>query len=151
MILTKDGATHEKAEEIITKLEAAEQIDVLQVAYTLLTLALNKDDQQWLVRRFQNMYGSFQETELFQEMTKVAREQVREEERQKRLQDNRQTLVHLVQRLFPSIVLLARKQAESVTEPFVLQEMITKILSANTLEEAVQYLVEVPDTTEKHA
>ena len=96
------------------------------------------------------MYGSFQETELFQEMTKVAREQVREEERQKRLQDNRQTLINLVQMLFPSLVILARKQAEGITEPSILQGIITKMFSAKTLEEAVQYLVEVPDAAEKH-
>ena len=103
------------------------------------------------------MLEPFRETEFYQEMTKFAREEGREEalrsieeERQKRLQDNRQTLINLVQRLFPSLVILARKQAESVTEPFLLQEMITKMFSANTLEEAVQYLVEVPDPTEKH-
>ncbi len=73
-----------------------------------------------------------------------------EEERQKRLQDNRQTLINLVQRFFPSLVVLARKQAESTTEPFVLQAMITKMFSAQTLEEAIQCLVEVPDATEKH-
>ena len=168
MILTKDGATHEKAEEILTKLEAAEQTDILQVAYTLFKLVLNKDDQQWLVRRLQSMLEPFRETEFYQEMTKFAREEGREEgreealrsieealrlieeERQRRLQDNRQMLINLVQRLFPSLVILARKQAESVTEPFVLQEMITKMFSANTLEEAVQYLVEVPDAAKKH-
>ena len=168
MILTKDGATHEKAEEILTKLESAEQTDILQVAYTLFKLVLNKDDQQWLIRRLQSMLEPFRETEFYQEMTKFAREEGREEgreealrsieealrsieeERQKRLQDNRQTLINLVQRLFPSLATLARKQAESVTEPFVLQEMITKMFSAQTLEEAVQYLVEVPDAAEKH-
>ncbi len=114
------------------------------------------------------MLEPFKETEFYQEMTKFAREEGREEgreealrsieealrsieeERQKRLQDNRQNLINLVQKFFPSLVLLARKQAESVTEPFVLQEMITKMFSAQTLEEAVQYLVEVPDAAEKH-
>ncbi len=178
MILTKDGATHEKAEEIITKLESAEQTDILQVAYTLFTLVLGGDDQRWLIRRLQSMLEPFKETIFYQEMTKSIREEALsareealkegreegreealkaiedalkaiEEERQKRLQDNRQTLINLVQRLFPSLVVLARKQAESVTEPFVLQEMITKMFSAQTLEEAIQYLVEVPDATEK--
>ena len=171
MILTKDGATHQKAEEILTKLELAEQRDILQVAYTLFTLVFNEADQQWLVRRFQSMYETFQETPLYKEMTRLAREEGREEalkaieeglrkieeerqkieeERQKRLLDDRQTLINLVQKLFPSLIILARKQSASITEPFVLQTMITKMLSANTLEEAVQYLVEVPDATEKH-
>ena len=73
-----------------------------------------------------------------------------EEERQKRLQDNRQTLINLVQKLFPSLAVLARKQAESITEPFVLQVMITKTFSVQTLEEAIQCLIEVPDAIEKH-
>ncbi len=197
MVLTKDGATHEKVEEILTKLEFAEQTDILQVAYTLFTLVLNKDDQRWLVRRMQSMLEPFRETIFYQEMTKFVREQVREEvqkeareealkvqkeareealkaqketlkaqketlkaieeglkaieeERQKRLQDNRQTLINLVQKLFPSLIILARKQAENVTESSILQDMITKMLSANTLEEAIQCLVEVPDATEKH-
>ncbi len=161
MILTKDGATHEKAEEILTKLEAAEQTDILQVAYTLFKLVLNKDDQQWLIRRLQSMLEPFKETIFYQEMTKFVREEALkegreealkaiEEERQKRLQDNRQTLINLVQKLFPSLVLLARKQAENIIESSVLQDMITKMFSAKTIEEAIQYLVEVPDATEKH-
>ncbi len=168
MILTKDGATHERAEEILTKLQLAGQIDILQVAYTLFELVLNKDDQRWLERRFQQMHELFRRVSPYKEEINAAREEgfekgreealkaveegLRkiEEERQKRLQDNRQTLINIVQKFFPSLVTLARKQAESITEPSVLWVMSTKMLSANTLEEAVQYLVEVPDVPEKH-
>ena len=72
-----------------------------------------------------------------------------EEERQKRLQDNRQNLVNVVQKLFPSLVILARRQVGIITEPSILQVVITNLFSANTLEEAVQYLVEVPEAWEK--
>ena len=167
MILTKDGATHERAEEILTKLEFAEQVDILQVTYTLFELVLNKDDQQWLDRRFQQMQELFRKVSPYKEEINAAREEGLEkgreealkaieeglkkveEEHQKRLQDNRQMLINLVQKLFPSLVTLARKQTDSITEPSILRTMHTKLLSANTLEEAIQYLVEVPDITEK--
>ncbi len=79
MILTKDGATHEQAEEILTKLELAEQTDILQIAYTLFTLVFKNDDLQWLVRRFQQMYEPFRETPIYKEMTKFIREEADEE------------------------------------------------------------------------
>ncbi len=120
------------------------------------------------------MYETFQETPLYKEMTRLAREKGREEgregalktieegrrkdeeecqrieeERQGGLQDSRQVLINLVQRLFPSLATAAKKRAEAITEVSILQTMIAKMFTANTLEEAVEYLVEVPDVTKE--
>ncbi len=172
MILTKGGATHEKAEEILTRLQLTEQKDMLQVTYTLFKLVLNEEDQQWLERRIQQMYNLFREISPYKEEINAAREEGREEgreqgreealkaieeglkkieeERQKRLQENRQILVNLVQRLFPSLATAAKNRVDRVTELPVLQEMIMKMFIATTLEEAALILVEVPDVPQKH-
>ena len=92
------------------------------------------------------MHDILRETPIYQEILQEGRE----EERQQRLQDQRQTLIKLVQMRFPEVVSLAKKQADFVKDPEVLQNLIAKMFAVSTLQEAVQYLLDLPETDKEN-
>jgi len=60
-----------------------------------------------------------------------------------KLEAQRQTLVSYVEMRFPQIVALAKQQADAIKDPEVLQDLILKMFSAQTAEEAEQCLITV--------
>lgn len=147
MILTKGGATHEVAEEIMKGLQVASKKESLPAAFVLASLAFKSEaDREWLRKRFREMHDILRETPIYQEILREGRE----EERQQRLQDQRQTIVKLVQMRFPEILSLAKKQADIIKDPEVLQNLIAKMFAVSTLQEAVQYLLDLPETDKEN-
>jgi hypothetical protein len=67
----------------------------------------------------------------------------REEEREEELRRQRQLLMTIIQMHFPNITNLAQKQADAIKDPQVLQNLIFKVLAAQTEEEATQSLLKV--------
>ena len=81
---------------------------------------------------FQNV---LQESWVYQEIL----EKGREEERQRQLQ----TLMSFLQTRFPEVMTLAEQQTKSIKEPEVLQTVITKMFTAQTVEDAKQILLDL--------
>ena len=92
------------------------------------------------------MHDILRETPIYQEILQEGRE----EERQQRLQDQCQTLIKLVQMRYPEVVSLAKEQADVIKDPEVLQNLIAKMFAVSTLEEAVQYLLDWPETDKEN-
>jgi predicted transposase YdaD len=164
LFLTKGGATHEIAEEVFTELENTGKIDLIPPAYTLASLGFGKEnqaEQDWLIRRLSKMHDILRDTPVYQEMTRLAREEGLQEGREEGLQEGReegreeglqeglhelrQTVLDVVLERFPKIVRLAKEQVAGVEEPAILRHLIVKISIAQTAKEAKQYLLEVDE------
>jgi predicted transposase YdaD len=80
--------------------------------------------------------------EIGQEFLEQGFEKGREEERKHRIQDQRQMILSLVELRFPEITEQANQQAESITDPELLQALTTKLVAAQELDEAKKILFE---------
>jgi hypothetical protein len=69
-------------------------------------------------------------------------EKGREEERQQRIQEQRQTLLNLIQMRFPELTPVAKQQVTSIKKAEVLHDLIVKLFTVQTAEEAKQVLME---------
>jgi len=76
LLLTRGGATHEIAEEVVTGLEAMGRQKTLPAVEILLSLVFwDEADKAWLKRRFGTMYESLKESWLVQELIQEFREE----------------------------------------------------------------------------
>ena len=96
------------------------------------------------------MHNVLRETPIYQKMTKEAREQGLQLGLQQGLQQGwrqglRDALLDVVLDRFPKLIRVARKQIAVIEEPAVLRHLIVKISSAQTAEEAKQYLLEADE------
>ena len=100
------------------------------------------------------MHNVLRETPIYQEVTKEAREQGLQLGLQQGLQQGlrqgwrqglRDALLDVVLDRFPKLIGVAGKQIAVIEEPAVLRHLIVKISSAQTAEEAKQYLLEADE------
>jgi predicted transposase YdaD len=151
LILTKGGATYDVVEEVIAELEAAEKPELLPITELLASLVFkNEADQKWIERTFAMLKDPLRDTPAYQRFLKEGRELGREEERQQTLERQRQTLLEIVQVRFPKLLHLTKGLATITTDPEVLERLIVKMGTAQTLEEAQAYLVDVDGNDKKN-
>jgi len=151
LILTKGGATYDVVEEVIAELEAAEKPELLPITELLASLVFkNEADQEWIERTFAMLKDPLRDTPAYQRFLKEGRELGREEERQQTLERQRQTLLEIVQVRFPKLLHLTKGLATITTDPEVLERLIVKMGTAQTLEEAQAYLVDVDGNDKKN-
>ena len=81
--------------------------------------------------------------EDYKEIIKKGLKKGREEERQQWVQEQHQTLISFVQLRFPELVSLAKQQTATINDPEVLHNLIVKLFSVQTVDEARQALMEV--------
>lgn len=149
MILTRDGATREVAEEIMSGLDAVGKNESLITAYMLISLVFSKnnaDDLEWFKKRWRIMSDRLKDSWIYQEILEQGREEerkAREEERRQELERWRQTLLGVVHARFAGQKMerLAQGQAAVINSPKVLQDLILKLIAARTPEEAQDYLL----------
>jgi predicted transposase YdaD len=156
LVLTREGTRREVVEDVIADLapsEEASKADLLTLTYGLASLAFeNEEDQEWLIWRFAMLDDILLETRAFQEIRKSALKEGREERREEgKLEGLREALLTLVQARFPGRKLqrLTKIQAVLIDDPTILEDLITKIALAQTLEEVQTILLDVPDTDEE--
>lgn len=151
LILTKGGATYNVVEEVIAELEAAEKPELLPITELLASLVF-KDvaDQEWIERTFAMLKDPLRDTPAYQRYLKEGRELGREEERQQSLERQRQTLLEIVQVRFPKLLHLTKGLATITSNPEVLERLIVKMGTAQTLEEAQESLFEVDGSDKKN-
>jgi hypothetical protein len=151
LILTKGGATYDVVEEVIAELEAAEKPELLPITELLASLVFkNEADQKWIERTFAMLKDPLRDTPAYQRFLKEGRELGREEERQQTLERQRQTLLEIVQVRFPKLLHLTKGLATITADPEVLERLIVKMGTAQTLEEAQAYLVDVDGNDKKN-
>ncbi len=81
------------------------------------------------------------ESWVYQELVEQGIEKGREEERQRRIQDQRAMFLGLIQLRFPELEALAKQQTDGITDPEILPPVNFKLLAAQTIEEARQLLL----------
>ncbi len=67
--------------------------------------------------------------------------EAREEERQDRLQAQRKILLAIVQAHFPTLVRIAKTQADQIKDVTIIEEVISDVGTAKTVEEARHHLL----------
>ncbi len=151
LILTKGGATYNVVEEVIAELEAAEKPELLPITELLASLVFkNEADQVWIERTFAMLKDPLRDTPAYQRFLKEGRELGREEERQQSLERQRQTLLEIVQVRFPKLLHLTKGLATITSDPEVLERLIVKMGTAQTLEEAQESLIDVDGSEKKN-
>jgi hypothetical protein len=132
-LMAKDGAQREVAKEIFE--DVKENKEVLALAFSLASMVLTStSDQQWLDGEVAMLEEILRDTWFYQRILKEGEqkgiEQGIEQERKRELQRWGQALVNSVEANFPSLVPLARRCAESINDPDVLQKALLQILSS---------------------
>lgn len=135
--LTKGGARREVVDEMVTGL-AAEERRLLPLAKMFASLILKDEaDREWLNRRFAVYKDILEDSWVYQENIQKGIEM----ERQQELQRQRRALLTIVQKRFPEMVDLTKKQADTIEDPDSLQDLIVQISLAQNIQEALQALV----------
>jgi hypothetical protein len=123
---------------VITRLVPAHATitkELLALTQLFASLAFDKNDvdnQEWIIRRFTVLQDIFRDTPAYQYII----EEGREEERHARLQAQRKMLLTIVQARFPALYSLAQAQADQIQDVVVLEEVTTRVGSAQTVKEA---------------
>lgn len=143
MILTKQGATHDVVQEVITRLEATGKRSLLLITEFFSSLVFtNEDDQKWLERTFAVIKDQLRDTPAYQRYLKEGLEKGREE--------LRQAVVDVVQERFPELVAFARKQVDTIEDFALLRRLNIKMSTAQTIEEAAQALIAIGNGEKKN-
>ena len=158
MLLTKDGARHEVVEEIITRLEAAKQYNLLPITELLASLVFKSEvEQEWLERTFVMLKDRLQDTPAYQRILKEGRERGleeglekglekgRQEALQQELRQQREVLLDVIRERFPKLVRLGKKQAEAIEDTAILLRLIIKMAKVSSAEEAKQLLLDAAE------
>jgi cell fate (sporulation/competence/biofilm development) regulator YlbF (YheA/YmcA/DUF963 family) len=66
----------------------------------------------------------------------------REEERQQRVQEQRETLLSFVQVRFPELILVAKQLVTAINDPETLHSLTIRLFAVQAAEEAKQVLME---------
>ena len=137
--LTKDGGQYEVIDEVATKLAAAKEYNLLEYARRFASLVFKEgSDHEWLNRRFA-VYKDILEDSW------VVQEQRREGE----LRGLHLAVQDVIQARFPEILPYAKKQMEGIEDSEVLRHLTVKMSTAQTAEEALQYLFTVGNEKNK--
>jgi predicted transposase YdaD len=105
---------------------------------------------EWFKKRFNMFQDILSESWVYREIVEQGVEKGREEERQRRIQDQRTMLIGLIQFRFPELLALAKQQTDGITDPEVLPPVNSKLIAVQTIEEARQILLSVDKSGTKH-
>jgi flagellar biosynthesis/type III secretory pathway protein FliH len=124
--------------------------EVLGLAFSLASMVLTSEaDQQWLEGEVAMLEDILRDTWFYQRILKEGEqkgreggiEEGREEERKRELQRLNQILVSSVEANFPSLVPLARKYADTINDPDVLQKVMIQLLTTKDVDIARSHLL----------
>ncbi|HZO75500.1 MAG TPA: hypothetical protein VFB60_25070 [Ktedonobacteraceae bacterium] len=161
--LTRDGGRHEVIEEMIERIVAAKQFNLLTLSEIFAGLILkDSNDREWLKWRFTMHKDILEESWVYQEIVQEGLEkgmrkgieqglqqglqQGVEQERQRQHQALVSIVQGVIQGRFPELSDLAKEQAGKAIEPAQLQELLIKIGLAQKTEEARQALMEISNS-----
>src|SRR5260370_35182725 len=112
----------------------------ISITLTLAALALeNEKDRGWLRRRVRMYQDILRDSEIYQMIMQEGIEEGIEKERQlqqqQKLQDQRRTILRIVQTKFPKLARLAIDQTSELTDPQKLEDLIVFMGLSQTEEE----------------
>src|SRR5579884_550321 len=156
--LTKGGKEPSNIEQMIERLIAANEIDLLAVSYPLGGLVFESEsEQRWFKRRFSMLQDILKDSWAYQELFEEALERGREEGREQGLEQGRQValreahqqelqrlhwkLLDIVIDRFPKIMHRAKSKIEVIEDPELLLSLIVKASMAQDAEEVMQLLL----------
>jgi hypothetical protein len=138
--LTKDDGQYEVIDEVATKLATAKEFNLLEYALRFASLVFKEgSDYEWLIRRFA-MYKDILEDSWV----------VQEERREGELRGLHLAVQDVIQARFPEILPFVKKQIADIQDTEILRRLIVKMSTAQTAEEALQYLFTVGDESKQN-
>ena len=146
-LMAKDGAQREVAQEVFK--DVKDNKEVLGLAFSLASMVLTSEaDQQWLEGEVAMLEDILRDTWFYQRILKEGEQKGREggieegieKERKRDLQRWSQALVSSIETNFPSLVPLARKCADAIDDPDVLQKVLLQVLSSRDVDIAHSHL-----------
>ncbi len=151
---TKDGARREVVETVFEELTQKGKTNLLSVAQTLASLAFgrakNEVDQEWLLRRYKQMFDLVKDTPVYREMMRDAREEGLKEGREEGREEGlRQAAMDIIAERFPRMVRLATGILPTIDNSSVLRSLIVKMSTAQTATEAREHLLAVVEADEE--
>src|SRR5579871_4897384 len=153
LTLTKGGARRQVAELMLENLQPVENTDLITIGGTLASYVFSREnvlDLSWLRRRLRDMRDILRESPFYQEIQEEGREEGLEQgleqgREEGQMQLLRQLVVDIIAERFPKLTRLARKQTMFVEDTAILHRLIIKLITAESLEEAREYLREADD------
>lgn len=137
--LTKGGKRTEVVQAMIDRLVAAEEYDLLAIAQVMGGLAFKRGSEQESFRRKFSMYQDMlRKSWVYEEIGQEFLEKGREKGREQALHE---TLITYVQARFPRLVVLAKQQTNSITDPTTLNHIMSTLFTLQTPEEVERYLL----------
>lgn len=145
-------------ETVFEELTQSGKTNLLSVAQTLASLAFgrakNEIDQEWLLRRYKQMFDIVKDTPVYKEMVRDAREEglkegIEEGIEQGQKETLRQMLMDIIAARFPKLVRFARKQLSDVDDPALLRLLVLKASTVQTAEEAREQLLTIIEADEE--
>jgi predicted transposase YdaD len=149
--LTDGGKRPEVVKEMVDRLLLAEEYDLLAISQVIGGLVFKTGPElEWFRKRFSMFQDILRESWVYQEIIEQGVEKGREEEREGRLQEQREMLMRLIQLRFPELEALAKQQSNDIMNPEILPPVNFKMLDAQTVEEARQLLLSINKGETKH-
>lgn len=137
-LLAGDGMRREVGEQVFEQVK--DNKELLTLALTLASMVfMSEADQQWLERKVAMFEDIVRDTWFVQKYLKEGLEQGREEAT---LETLRLVILDAVQGRFPELLDLAKLQADGIQSPTLLRSLNSKIIAAQTVEDARRYLLE---------
>ena len=96
------------------------------------------------------MYDILYDTPAYRDIIRYGREKERQEGQLEKIQEMRETLLEVILELFPKIRIAAQEQVDAISDTLLLRQLIVKIVTFKTPEEALQYLRDITGNNEKH-
>jgi predicted transposase YdaD len=110
----------------------------------------SETDQEWIERTFAMLKDPLRDTPAYQRFLEEGRELERQQSLERQRQALRQMLLEIVQVRFPKLLHLTKGLATITSDPEVLERLIVKMGTAQTLEEAQEYLIDVDEGEKKN-
>jgi len=135
--MTDGGTEPELMQEMTSTLEDAGERELLALAFAFGGLVDGGKAYNALVRSIFTMLDDIlEESWTYQEILRKGFEKGREEERQQRIQEQRETVISFVQIRFPELVPLAEQHLLFIHKTEELHNLILKLFVVQTAEEA---------------
>jgi transposase len=137
--MTEGGAEPELMQEMTSTLQDAGEIELLALAFAFGGMVDGgRAYKEWFIRRFSMLDDILEESWTYQHILRKGVEQ----ERQRRIQEQRETVVSFVQMRFPELVPLAEQHLHFVHDPEELHNLILKLFAVQTVDEARRAITE---------
>ena len=149
--LTAEGKHTDVVMEMIERLAASHNSNLLSMAFNFATLVYTQpEEQQWLIERFKMYEEELEESWVYQRILGKGLEKGLEKGREEQRESLRDTFVGFLNARYPILVELAREQIRGITDIKKLQEIVNTVFYLQTAGEIEEYLLSLHDDATKN-